>query len=833
MNGFGSLYYTDCVPGQGLQGGAGFQFQAATPGDASEAMHVVQRSALYEPPTAWMRDRRPVADYPRSLAHTAEEGFFATAAGRYLGQEANGTRQGNQFTHAIVTKDPAAYGSVRPAQLWGADWWAHEPAPDTTLAELAPIFSVPGPLDIETVRDRVGAATDADRLLEALVSALQHLADPDRRRTVVLVGEDPERSACWLAAATLLLPSPQALRISFKIFVTDPQYARHEVIALHPDWAGRWSDTRSDSGLVVFDLDQERCSTVEATASAAFWVPRFLSEDPFDVVEAVERAGEFAAARANATGAAEEEPTTADRQVALVVVAGASLSAPAAEDVATWLRTAPKDALEIARDDALEAVLATEPPAEVLRTLAAAVSGGTWEAAAVHRVLDGLLISELNEAGEAADRRAALARARGYEPLQPPGRAGHDRTVAHEAVEYALRAAAAERIPALLAVARRHEVEPRPDQLGDAHLHFARWWLRQPPDAELMPEEWDAPDYALDWVRVVLREELVGPSAEAAIRIVQELWWKPLFEGARNPADRLDQLIWSATYLYRRGEAATRLRRTVLDACRRTYDDSAHAGTVAWWIVARFTDPELAECLAFVNELQDRGMPLSKEVADRFQKTVVDQRKLSADGLDVLHVVREHGHQLIADLAHQRGRDLDVRRITDDLRTTKPVRSPKDIAAALNDVSVPMLAVRLPAIVDAFNSAPPRRAADVLCAAGPKRRKEIVDELMRRWPQPGRECEKGQARAVALMFVLTGQPQGKQQTADFDVLRNLLGQCVTALGKDERAAVFRAVPHELRDAWARWLREIEPSRIKRGLSRMTGGRLGDPGKTEG
>ena len=163
MSGFGSLYYTDCVPGQGLQGGGGFQFQAATPGVASEAMHVVQRSALYEPPAAWMRDRRPVADYPRSLAHTAEEGFFATAAGRYLGQEANGTRQGNQFTHAIVTKDPAAYGSVRPAQLWGADWWAQDPAPDTDLPELDPILSTPGPLDIETVRDRVGATADATR----------------------------------------------------------------------------------------------------------------------------------------------------------------------------------------------------------------------------------------------------------------------------------------------------------------------------------------------------------------------------------------------------------------------------------------------------------------------------------------------------------------------------------------------------------------------------------------------------------------------------------------------------------------------------------------------
>jgi len=215
VTGFGSLYYTDCLPDQGLQGGAGFQFQAATPGPASEAMHIVQRSALYEPPASWMRERRPVSAYPRSLAHTAEDGLLATAAGRYLGQEANGTREGNQFTHAIVTREPGDYGMVRPAQLWGADLWVGEPAASTTLPEL-PSDPQPGPLDIETVRDRVRATDDCAGVLVTLVSALQYLGDPARRRTVVLVSADPERAACWLAAATLLLPSRQALKVSFK-----------------------------------------------------------------------------------------------------------------------------------------------------------------------------------------------------------------------------------------------------------------------------------------------------------------------------------------------------------------------------------------------------------------------------------------------------------------------------------------------------------------------------------------------------------------------------------------------------------------------------------------
>ena len=82
----------------------------------------------------WMRDRRPVADYPPSLAHlhdgadgAGHDRIYVTAGGRYLGREANGNRDGNQFTHAVVTREAGSYGLVRPAQLWAASWWVIGP----------------------------------------------------------------------------------------------------------------------------------------------------------------------------------------------------------------------------------------------------------------------------------------------------------------------------------------------------------------------------------------------------------------------------------------------------------------------------------------------------------------------------------------------------------------------------------------------------------------------------------------------------------------------------------------------------------------------------------
>jgi len=361
-SGFGSLYYTDCRPGQGLQGGAGFQFQAASPGVTTEAMPLVQRTALYEPPVRWMRQRKPVRDYPPSLAHTAEGGVFATAAGRYLGQEANGTREGNQFTHAVVTRDPADYGSVRPAQLWGAPWWAVAPAPGVELDQLA-AHPPPGPLDVETVRDRVHDSAGGQERLTALVSAIHHLADPEYRRTVVLVSTDPEEAACWIAAATLLLPRPEALHVSFKVFVADGQYGQHDIIALHPQWAGSWADTEPGSGLAVFDLGRGCHTEVDVTDAACFWVPRLLAEDPYDVVDAVELAGQFARACADGTDA-QVQPTDADRLVAVVVAAGERLTGQRqAQQAADWLLTAPAEATRIARDPVLAAVLEAAPGA--------------------------------------------------------------------------------------------------------------------------------------------------------------------------------------------------------------------------------------------------------------------------------------------------------------------------------------------------------------------------------------------------------------------------------------------------------------------------------------
>ncbi|GLZ79232.1 hypothetical protein Afil01_40390 [Actinorhabdospora filicis] len=269
-----SLVYTDCLPGRSLTGQAGFGFQTATPGAGAEARALTRDHLLYEPPAEWMRQGRPVADYPVSLAYVHADGWYATASGIYLGKEAKGERQGNHLTHAVLTRDPAAYDLIRPAQLAGAGFWRAAPGGDAP--EVGPNWE-PGDLDADTVAARVSPGP-----LGAMLAALT-----GGEERVVLVGEDAREVLTWIAAVTLLLPQRTALDTGFKVFTTRPSHGAHRLVGVHPDWFGE-----PPPGVHVFDLRDGTHTPVADDEVSALWARLFCAEDALDVVDAVELAAQ-------------------------------------------------------------------------------------------------------------------------------------------------------------------------------------------------------------------------------------------------------------------------------------------------------------------------------------------------------------------------------------------------------------------------------------------------------------------------------------------------------------------------------------------------------------
>lgn len=467
-----------------------------------------------------MRDRRPVADFPPSLAHlhdsTGQARTYVTAGGRYLGREANGYRDGNQFTHAVVTREAGSYGLVRPAQLWGASWWVSAPAPTTSCAPVA-AHPDPGPWDTETVRERIAAAPDGRERLLALVTALGALQGGTDRRRVLLVADRGDEAACWLAAATLLLDRERALAISFKIFATDPDRSPHDVVVAHPDWAAPYR--RQDGYLVLDLLDGAPPEIVPPgivpSAEALFWVPLFLgADDPLDVVDAVEVAGQLAReghpdGRAVA-GEVEREAAALTVGLPLGVDPGAAIR------IAGWLRTAGPGAVDVLGAPLVGTLVAQTHDHTALVDLD--------EVAAIRAAAPGAAELGWDAVAEAArrrlfDREADLATDGGPVPDTPLRPVAGEPAPATDPLE---RVAQRADPAAALRLAHRYAL-PVPESVA---RRFVGWWADHP-DADIDPEGWAVGPTVIADLHRELERRLGEPDLrEQTAADVERRWWR-------------------------------------------------------------------------------------------------------------------------------------------------------------------------------------------------------------------------------------------------------------------------------------------------------------------
>ncbi|KDN22112.1 GTPase-associated protein 1-related protein [Amycolatopsis rifamycinica] len=778
---FGSLYYTDCVPGQGTRGGAGFQFQAVSPGIAHDTMSLVQRTCLYEPPVAWMREQRDVAEYPPSLTHVFDEGVYVTARGRYLGAEANGAREGNQFTHAVVTTDPEAYGLTRPAQLWDAPWWAESPAP-TTECDPLPADPAPGPWGLDAVREWVLGRPGGEEWLLAVHSALDRLHTPEGRR-VLFVSDDASAVLGWLAAGTVLLAQARALRVGFRVFAANPRQSRHDVLAVHDDWAGPLANPERDHGFLVFNLTTGRHSAVEPTEGARLWVPRFLRQDPYDVVDAIELAQRFAGDR--------DRPDAVDRRVAALAVLGEPVEHPVhAAELVGWLggraATQPEEVVQPIAEAALRAGLD-------LRALR-----GLHEAVRRHGI--GPELARVERAVFAAEL-AALTGA--------PISARPDATKAELAAR-AADAVAPERLDDVLLLATRFDAAPRIAEFPAGAHRFARWWADHP-DAPVRPERWSCGGDVVDLVRDELTARLAGPDAGKCRAAIGEHWWRRLLPAATDPTADLDAAVTAAAVAS--GGRDVR-RETITEVLVRTSALPAeHRGEWAWHALFTESAPTAEELTALLRTLPAGPMPGPLEdVVAAVLDQLVGERPTAAE-LDVLAEVSGRsalpGRSRLAGLSQE---DAGVRRWLAALGEGKPVRP-----NALAQVSRPVLTARAADIAAALlDRVRPAEATAVVERAGPDLLEVLLRELPRHWDD--REQARRADVAAALSFVVIGLPATPDAAAG--TAERVLLNWLNAAGRDRQPRIAQVLRAAGEDHATRWHRLLD-SRGARGTTGQT------------
>ncbi|NVI91031.1 hypothetical protein, partial [Actinomadura sp. BRA 177] len=230
------LHYTSAR--RGPTGRAGFQFVAETPGLPDGVRAGVTPYLSYRPPpdAPLSPDDSELGLFPVSLLYDRVDGRPLLLRCRYLGRDYSG-RYGNFFAHAVVA-EPDELEGLRPAELWHAAHWTPMPAPGAVLEPLDELN--PGAaLDPEALAAwlAVSGPDDPYALLAQLVDAVAEVLGRGHGR-VVLVADDVELIARWIAVVSYSLPVAAAARLSFVTYTADPDSAAQRLVGTTPAiWA--------------------------------------------------------------------------------------------------------------------------------------------------------------------------------------------------------------------------------------------------------------------------------------------------------------------------------------------------------------------------------------------------------------------------------------------------------------------------------------------------------------------------------------------------------------------------------------------------------------------
>lgn len=273
---FLQTYYTSCEAG--LRSGKGFQFNAVTEGIDPATLQQVERLGLYVPPIS--RPSRPtpeeIEQFPFALLYQRlADGRAVIAQARYKGMDYSG-RYGNYFTHALISTDPQSdigSHSFLPIELWMSENWASEPALTTVLPardEMQPGGQI-------TPEDVLGFLFQCERIkyLPAFLTAVARALGGERRIVIV---DDDQNVALWIAAACYALPGHLALQVTFNTYVKNPYQTDFLLVGTTSDSDFRFAPHELEYQFFVFDFPGDRFSKLAGASGFAAMATAFYEQ---------------------------------------------------------------------------------------------------------------------------------------------------------------------------------------------------------------------------------------------------------------------------------------------------------------------------------------------------------------------------------------------------------------------------------------------------------------------------------------------------------------------------------------------------------------------------
>ncbi|WP_071289221.1 hypothetical protein [Mycolicibacterium llatzerense] len=364
---FDVCVFTDVRADEALDGVAGFNFMAASPGATVADQKFVADRMLHVVKSSWHVDHQDELAHPPSCIYRKFGDRYFLSRGRSTGSTVTAPRPGNQLTQAIVTSAPDDFIPYRPAQLYAARQW--NLSRETGGKHISPW---PTPLEIDATYEPdelnedlvVGSPFGTEFLAKFLTMVEQAVAVPAKK--LIIVHTDLDVVMRYISLASLFLDADRAFAMSFVAFAQQPLAADADIVGATPDFGETPKANSGSAAYNVVDLLTVEMSPVEVSRSAARQAEWF-ADDPLDALAAIDVARRWEAALGAdlATDAAgivsfTEGPVAAphDRAAALRAVHGL---------VAGGLG----DDLDMYSDELLDAIVTSPPAAEADVVLAA------------------------------------------------------------------------------------------------------------------------------------------------------------------------------------------------------------------------------------------------------------------------------------------------------------------------------------------------------------------------------------------------------------------------------------------------------------------------------
>ncbi len=284
---FDVAVYTDTRADEAIDGIDGFNFQAISEGITVQDRQTIRDNMLHRVVVGWGVDNDPLRHPPTFVYYKHGDSYYL-ARGISTGTTNNG-RPGNLLTEAITTSDSDDFGAMRPAQLFGAENWRLEKAGGKSVPQWAAPLKVSPDFEAESLCAMIKDDLWAREHLAEYLSMIEQVTAAEPKR-LILISANEVLAQRWIALGTLFMEAQKAHNLTIRGLVQDPMATRADIVAASPEFGPQPDPLTPRAGANVVDLDNRVIGPIAKTESAMKQAEWFLNEDSGSALAAIDLA---------------------------------------------------------------------------------------------------------------------------------------------------------------------------------------------------------------------------------------------------------------------------------------------------------------------------------------------------------------------------------------------------------------------------------------------------------------------------------------------------------------------------------------------------------------